>query len=377
MIWLSWKLPPAVKQRPRLAPFLRHQVLRVEAFLQPRIVLLEGVAVHRIVQEEREVGVQVEQRPPHESVHFEDTPSVALLAVIDAGGARAHAPAARRIDVSEAVHAPRLHLVQRNLAGRIEVVRPAVEFESDAAVFRSPLREVAGDVVAGVPQRAEERTVGVGALVGHERVGMLQVGTVAEERAHRAERAALNARRELVGHALAQADVHHSQSAEISVLRAERTVDDVDLFHQFRAEALQRAQVALPVPLRRLVLLHVVHQHLEPAADAAVVEVETEAPDLERLAAALVLPGVDTRVEHVENLVVAREQGAVEDFGIAAVKRRFHGRCRDHDAGVNRRNDRFVFGRRGLLRDGNGACQKGNDGGEIGQDSLVLRTQES
>ena len=58
---------------------------------------------------------------------------------------------------------------------------------------------------------------------------------------------------------------------------------------QLGRQALQRAEVALPVPLRRLVLLDVVDQHLEPAVDAAVVEVEAEAADLERLAAALVL----------------------------------------------------------------------------------------
>jgi hypothetical protein len=54
------------------------------------------------------------------------------------------------------------------------------------------------------------------------------------------------------------------------------------------------------VPLRALVLLHVVHQHLEAAVDAAVIQIEAEAPDLERFAAAFVLPGVDPGVELLE-----------------------------------------------------------------------------
>ena len=76
--------------------------------------------------------------------------------------------------------------------------------------------------------------------------------------------------------------------------------------------------------LRALILLHVVHQHLQSAVDAAVIQVETEAPDLEGLAAAFVLPGVDTGIEHVEDLVVAGEERAGEDFGVAAVDPRFH-----------------------------------------------------
>ena len=47
------------------------------------------------------------------------------------------------------------------------------------------------------------------------------------------------------------------------------------------------------MPLRSLVLLDVVDEHLQPAVDAAVIEVEAEAANLERLAAAFVLSGVD------------------------------------------------------------------------------------
>jgi hypothetical protein len=67
------------------------------------------------------------------------------------------------------------------------------------------------------------------------------------------------------------------------------------------------------VTLRALVLLHIVHQHLEPAADAAVIEVEAEPANLQRFPSALVLPGVDPGVQDVEDLVVAGEEGAGED----------------------------------------------------------------
>ena len=60
------------------------------------------------------------------------------------------------------------------------------------------------------------------------------------------------------------------------------------------------------------VLLDVVHQNFEPAVDAAVIQVETEAPDLERFAAAFMLPGIDPRIELLEYLVVPREQRSVE-----------------------------------------------------------------
>ena len=51
----------------------------------------------------------------------------------------------------------------------------------------------------------------------------------------------------------------------------------------------------MPVPLRRLILLDVIHQHLQAAVDAAVIEVEAEAAHFNRFPAALVLPGVNPR----------------------------------------------------------------------------------
>ena len=62
----------ARSERPRRGPELvRMRVLRVQPLLQARIVLLEGVAVHRIVQEEGEVGVEIEQRARDEAIGLE------------------------------------------------------------------------------------------------------------------------------------------------------------------------------------------------------------------------------------------------------------------------------------------------------------------
>ena len=87
--------------------------------------------------------------------------------------------------------------------------------------------------------------------------------------------------------------------------------------------------------LRALVLLDVVDQHLQPAVDAAMIEVESEAADLERLAAAFVLSGIDAGVELMEHLVVAGEQGLLEDFGVAAVDGRLDRLGGDHYGGLD------------------------------------------
>ena len=97
------------------------------------------------------------------------------------------------------------------------------------------------------------------------------------------------------------------------------------------------------MPLRSLILLDIVHQHFQPAADAAVIEIESEPPYLDRLPAAFMLARVDARVEHMENLVVAREQRLIENLAVAPVERRLDRRRRDHDALVEHRNRGRVF----------------------------------
>src|SRR5262245_28698631 len=110
---------------------------------------------------------------------------------------------------------------------------------------------------------------------------MFQFRAEAQESALGTVRAALHPHRPDVRHALSSADVHRAESAEIAILGAKRTVDDVHVLYEFRRQTLERPQIALPMPLGPLVLLNVVHQNLESAADPAMVQVETEAADLE------------------------------------------------------------------------------------------------
>ncbi len=136
-------------------------------------------------------------------------------------------------------------------------------------------------------------------------VGALDVGTVGEKPAAGVEIPSLQPESQLVGQRFALMDVHHAEPAEIAILRVERSVDDVHAFHKFGAKALERPKVSLTVTLRTLILLDVVHQHFQSAVDAAVIQIKSEASDLQRFAAAFVLSGVDPRVQDVKNLIVA------------------------------------------------------------------------
>jgi hypothetical protein len=69
-----------------------------------------------------------------------------------------------------------------------------------------------------------------------------------------------------------------------------------------------------------------------------VAEVVAEAPDLKRLPAALVLPGVDARVEGFDELVVAGEWRVPVDGVVAAVNGRVERRSLDDDRLVDGRD---------------------------------------
>src|SRR5262249_36629043 len=126
-------------------------------------------------------------------------------------------------------------------------------------------------------------------------------------------------------------DVHDAEPRKVAVLGREGAVQDLDVLDQLRRERLQRAQVALAVSLGRLVLVDVVDEHLETARDAAVIQVEAEAPNLDRLATAFVLARADAGVERVEELVVATEESLAVDGIVAALDPRLASRGDDHD----------------------------------------------
>ena len=81
--------------------------------------------------------------------------------------------------------------------------------------------------------------------------------------------------------------------------------------------------------LRALVLLDVIEHDFKTTVDAAMIEIETEAADLERFAAPFVLARVDSGIELLEDLVVACKQRAVEDFGVTKIDCRFDANCRN------------------------------------------------
>src|SRR5262249_44536424 len=101
---------------------------------------------------------------------------------------------------------------------------------------------------------------------------------------------------------------YDTEAAEVAILRAERAVNDRDIVNQLGTQRFERTQVSLPVTLRALILLHAVDEYLQSAIHAAVIEVETEAADLQRLAAAFMLSRVDASVELLDHLVVAIEK---------------------------------------------------------------------
>ncbi len=129
--------------------------------------------------------------------------------------------------------------------------------------------------------------------------------------------------------------MNHAKAAEIAVLGAKRAIDYIRFLNQFRAERLQRAQISLSVALRALIQLHIVNQHFQAAVHAAVIEIEAEPANLQRLAATFVLPRVDAGVELLEHLVIARKQRAIEDLGVTRVHGRFDRFCiNDHALAV-------------------------------------------
>ncbi|MFN7920009.1 MAG: hypothetical protein U0Q16_07930 [Bryobacteraceae bacterium] len=129
--------------------------------------------------------------------------------------------------------------------------------------------------------------------------------------------------------------MNHAESAEVAVFGAEGSVDNLGFLNEFGGEAFEGSEVALSVALGRLVLLDVVDEDFEAAVDAAMVEVEAEAADFDGFSTAFVLSGVDAGVELMEDLVVAGEEGLLEDFGVAAVDAGFEGGGGDDDAGFD------------------------------------------
>src|SRR5262245_48065712 len=77
------------------------EILSIRAFLIPRVVLLDAVAVDGIVEEEREIRVEIEKRPADEAVNLETVARCHAALVIDAGRSQADASSIAWVDISE------------------------------------------------------------------------------------------------------------------------------------------------------------------------------------------------------------------------------------------------------------------------------------
>jgi hypothetical protein len=109
--------------------------------------------------------------------------------------------------------------------------------------------------------------------------------------------------------------VNHAENGKVAIFGTERSVEDVDVIHEFRSKSPQRAQVSLAVALSGLILLNIIDHDFQPAVDSAMIEIESETANLERLATALVLPGIYPGRQRVKDLVVAGEECSLEAEG--------------------------------------------------------------
>lgn len=211
------------------------RVLEIGALLEARVMLLHCVAVHRIVQEVNEVRIEIEQRARQERVGFPHRAVGLLLPDVTGHCAGADLAAFSWIEEAKTVQQPRIDSVERNLAGRVITVQPAVDLERHRAAFREPAQEIAAHVVAPISERLHKRPVGMRALVCQERIHLLPVRADGQKAALGVKRSSLHAGSQFIRERLAQADVDHAQSAEVTILGAERTVDNVGFLNQFRA----------------------------------------------------------------------------------------------------------------------------------------------
>jgi hypothetical protein len=126
--------------------------------------------------------------------------------------------------------------------------------------------------------------------------------------------------------------VDDTEAAKISVLGTKGTVDDRNLLNQFRAQRLERTEISLSVPLCSLVLLDIINKNLESAVHASMVEVKSETPNLQRFPSALVLAGINARVQLLKDLIIPREKRPVKNFAVTEINRRFQCSCGNHQA---------------------------------------------
>jgi hypothetical protein len=92
------------------------------------------------------------------------------------------------------------------------------------------------------------------------------------------------------------------------------------------------------MPLSGLVLLDVIDQDFQTSVHATVVQVESKASNLQRLAPALVLASTDSRSQSVEDLIVPAEESLGVHGIVSAINCWIESARCDHHAFVCRRD---------------------------------------
>ena len=91
------------------------QILGVHPLLQARIVLLDFVSIHTIIEEKSEVRIQIEQRASEKTIQFQDVAVRKFPLVVRSQRAQTDPSAIKRIDEAEAIQLAAGYKVQRDL----------------------------------------------------------------------------------------------------------------------------------------------------------------------------------------------------------------------------------------------------------------------
>src|SRR6266566_4469392 len=157
------------------------QVLRIETFLQARIMLLDTISMDGVVQEQCKIRVEIEQRSTQKSIGLETVSGLHGFSVIQTGRSEAHAAAIVRVHVSKPGELPRRDKVQWNLSRRKEVVTAQIQLNAESFIVAQMPRVVTRNVVTLVTQRTAEGAGSSVPLVCQERGRFVERGTITKE----------------------------------------------------------------------------------------------------------------------------------------------------------------------------------------------------
>ena len=106
--------------------------------------------------------------------------------------------------------------------------------DADCGIVIQATRVISRDIVTTIAQRVHKGAIRSGTFVGKKRVRLIQGGTEPQKRAIASEPSALKTQHRGIGQTLFQADMNDAEARKISVLGAERPIEDIDILNQFR-----------------------------------------------------------------------------------------------------------------------------------------------